>query len=178
MLRSRLILIALLILFTCTIHALDQPSTQDSIITIKAKVLEILGDQNQFHAKGNVIVNQKNVEIRGDRAIYNKTTQLVIITQNVTLRQGDLKMECNKVTGYGQEDRIVAEGKIRIFFKDVRGQSEKATYAIKKNFIELKGDPMMIQGNNKITGKIMILDFTSGKIKTMGDANIQFDLEK
>lgn len=178
MLGYRVIILMYVCITSIFAQAPNNPPANSPKITITASVLEILGEQQLFQAIDNVVVFQKNVIIKGDRGLYKKLTEEVIITRNVSISHGDLTFECSKVTGYGNKDLIVAEGGITLKFKDIFGKSKKATYDIQKNYIELEGSPFIVQGENRITGKRMIIDFTTGKIKTIGSANIQFEPRK
>jgi len=73
---------------------------------------------------------------------------------------------------YGKTERVEANKNIRFKYKNFNGESQKASFFIKDQRIELSENPMVFQGENTLTGGMIVVDLKKEKVSTIGNAKI------
>ena len=153
-------------------------SMTDDYITIHADELEIKGKQDIFSAIGDVRVQFKGARISGLKGEYYKRKQTVYVTDQVILLYKGVKVKANQLIGYGKKDMISISDDVIILYQDMQGTCEQAEYDVSANSVVLLGTPQIMQDGNRISGEKMEIYFETGKIKTIGHANVLFETRK
>jgi lipopolysaccharide export system protein LptA len=100
------------------------------VITLYADTIQIFGDMN----------NIKCIKGRDGIKVINTKLNISITADNIEFC--DIKKQ------------IILSGNVKLGYKDFTGTADKAMYQHVKNMIVLTGSPVILQGKNKITGKI------------------------
>jgi lipopolysaccharide transport protein LptA len=103
------------------------------------------------------------VDIRSDRLTIHQKEQRAVFEGNVKTVQGELKIDCEKltVTYAGEKDKsakagdikqMVFTGSVSITQKNRNGHCEKAVYDRVVGRIVCTGNPWVVEGENRIRG--------------------------
>ena len=154
----------LLVLWTLPCHA--------DPIQIQADAFEMDNVKSQVLTSGNVIVKQKDMVLRSKKARYDQKQQVVYLYDQVTLEKGLFSLTCEEAVADGKAERIQANKNIRFKYKNFNGESQKASFFIKDQRIELSENPIVFQGENTLTGGMIVVDLKKEKVSTIGNAKI------
>lgn len=73
--------------------------------------------------------------------------------------------------GGGKVERILAEKSVRIKQESKVGTCGKATYFVNENRIVMEQNPVIVDGDNRISGKVITYDTATGRSVVVGDAD-------
>lgn len=79
--------------------------------------------------------------------------------------------------GGGKVDRIVAEKNVRIKQENKSGTCGKATYYVNAGKIVMEQSPIIVDGENRIRGRIINYFTDSGRSEVIGDVDVQFSTD-
>lgn len=106
------------------------------------------------------------VKITSERMVYNETGKTVTFTGNVIAEHGELTLWSDKLTAYLSSkdekgtnpdaiDHIIAEGNVRAKRGKSEGTCGKLTYVVDKQFLKMEQNPVLKDGRNSLSGKII-----------------------
>jgi lipopolysaccharide export system protein LptA len=112
--------------------------------------MEITADNMNFDQDRQVIV------FKGD--VHAVREDIDIRARTVTVHLKDAPgQERQSATAGGEIDKIVAEGEVHINQGERKGESSLATYHADRGLLVMEGDPVLMEGDNRIAGKIVRL---------------------
>ncbi len=131
-----------------------------------------LKSENSIFTKSPVFVHSKRVEIddKSGTVTYNK---------EVTLFQGDTKLNSDKVK-IGNNNSIDVTGSVNLDFKngekDIRIVGKSLSIDPEKNLLEIKGKGALSEGENSLSGDQLTIKFNDKKAISIikGDKDIEF----
>lgn len=91
-------------------------SEEGKKMLLNSEYLRIFGDDKSFVAEDNVVIDYDNQKFRGENAEYDGGNELLILTNNVEIEEGDDWVKSDKATfnlAEGEEG-YTAEGNVRI----------------------------------------------------------------
>ncbi|SMC26630.1 lipopolysaccharide export system protein LptA [Desulfacinum hydrothermale DSM 13146] len=115
-------------------------------------------------------VGQEPIHIASDRMVADQKERTVVFEGHVTVRQGDMTITGQKMTVYGTEggngsdqammdkiQRIVVVGDVRISQQGRVATADRAVLYNREQKVVLLGQPMLIQGKDRVKGKQITL---------------------
>lgn len=109
------------------------------------------------------------VEVAADVLEVDQATGRAVLTGNVVIVQGDLRLSARIVTvDYATDDgdrrieRLNAEGDVLIVAGDDAAEGQSAVYVLGTAQIELTGDVIVTQGGSTLAGDRLAVNFESG----------------
>lgn len=147
-------------------------------VQINADIFELDGQTNQILASGNVVVHQADVVMVGGKAWYTKAKNTVKMIGGITLTKGKVELICDTVVANGLTNTIDAEGNISFHYDTIKGTSARSRFDIDQQKIFLSGNPVVWQNNDKISGDKVVIDLSTKKVQTMGQAKILLSLNE
>lgn len=117
---------------------------------------------------------EKPINIASDRMVADQKSRTVVFEGHVTVQQGAMTITGQKLTVYGAErakgagsatgevtgdqiERIEVEGNVVIAEGDRVATSQKAVLYNKEQKIVLMGDPVLVQGKDRVQGDLITL---------------------
>lgn len=114
------------------------------------------------------------IQISSDRMVADQKSRTVVFEGHVTVQQGTMTITAEKLTVYGAEkakgseaasgyvtgeqiERIEAEGQVVISEGDRVATAQKAVLDNRQQKIVLMGDPVLVQGQDKVQGEVITL---------------------
>lgn len=114
------------------------------------------------------------IQIASDRMVADQKSRTVVFEGHVTAQQGTMTITAEKLTVYGAEkakgsgaasehvteeqiERIEAEGHVVISEGDRVATARKAVLDNRQQKIVLLGDPVLVQGRDKVQGEVITL---------------------
>lgn len=114
------------------------------------------------------------IQIASDRMVADQKNRTVVFEGHVTAQQGTMTITAEKLTVYGAEkakgagaasghvteeqiERIEAEGHVVISEGDRVATAQKAVLDNRQQKIVLMGDPVLVQGRDKVQGEVITL---------------------
>lgn len=114
------------------------------------------------------------IQIASDRMVADQKNRTVVFEGHVTAQQGTMTITAEKLTVYGAEkakgagaasghvtgeqiERIEAEGHVVISEGDRVATARKAVLDNRQQKIVLMGDPVLVQGQDKVQGEVITL---------------------
>ena len=126
-------------------------------------------------------------EIRSQKMTYSHKKGKVEFSGDVHVLRPDMQIWSQKLTIYFAEDaeaqkgqtvsrgfgqgkvqKIVAEDKVRIEQEERIGECEIAVYDVGKEVLRLEGSPVLKEGKNKISGKVIKLYLKENRSEIIG----------
>jgi len=126
-------------------------NSNNSPIRIKSNKMIVLDKKNEVVFTGNVIAKQDNMTIEAD--------SLTVIYQKGKTKTNKL----NNITRTRMIKKILAKGNVKITNQNITAFSNYAIFIKKKNIIILKGKPVIIKNNNRITGDTITIYLNQNK---------------
>lgn len=124
-------------------------------------------DANKNHVvfEGNVHVTRPTMEIWSDI--------LTVVMDDSGKKNASSSASSLGVSG-GKVDRIIAERNVRIKQENKSGTCGKATYFVNAGKITMEQNPVLVDGDNRIRGRIINYFTESGKSEVLGNVDVQF----
>lgn len=113
--------------------------------------------------KGVFGVNKKDpIFITSDRLEVNQKNNTIIYTGRVVAQQADLTLNSHSLTAHYDATmkgikEVVAEGQVRVTQGERVATGSKAVFSDKDQTITLTGNPVVQQGNNRVSGSKITL---------------------
>lgn len=121
------------------------------------------------------------LRIVSDRMVLDEQSRTITFEGHVTVERDNIVITCRRLTIFGKKeaniseslkqqekvmnkiDRIEAEGDVRVVQENRVATSERAVYYVDKRQIVLMGNPLVAQGQDRLTGQLITLDLATGK---------------
>ena len=137
----------------------------------KANNTRIVSEKMTYDANKNQVVFEGKVHVvRPGMEIWSE-----ILT--VVLDNSDKKPTTasnNALGAAGKVDRIIAEKNVRIKQDNKNGTCGKATYYVNAGKILMEQSPLLVDGENRIRGRIINYYTQTGKSEVIGNVDVQF----
>ena len=145
-----------------TILAAAAPKGGNTRIVSEKMVYDSAKQQVVFD--GNVHVTRPNMEIWSDK--------LVMILESSG------KKPANETSALGMQggkvERIIAESNVRIQQENKVGTCGRATYLVNQGKIVMEQSPLIVDGDNRIRGRVINYFTESGRSEVIGDVDVRF----
>jgi lipopolysaccharide export system protein LptA len=134
---------------------------------------------------GKVLQSDSPLKIASDRMEANQNDKTVLFEGHVVVKQDDLTITGKRLKVYSagdqkdpasqsamvdKIDRIEVEGDVTISQKDKVATAERAVYYHQEQKIVLSGQPSVVQGADRIQGRLITLLLAQGKSIVEGSA--------
>ncbi|MEW6095227.1 MAG: LptA/OstA family protein [bacterium] len=128
-------------------------STRMKVIGKLEALNEVIGEEEV-----KIIDREKNILISGGYVKYCKPTEYILITHRpkLELKKEDVVITSMKMEGFYKEGKFIATNSVKITHKDTIVTASRAVYSEDKKRLELTGNPQVIEGENKLTGRKMV----------------------
>lgn len=113
------------------------------------------------------------VEVTSDSLSVNQADNTAIFTGNVVIAQGNMRLSAPRVQVVYLADRsgietLQASGGVTLVSGEDAAEAQRADYDITTGLIELRGDVLLVQGENVITGDTVLVDSEAGTARVSG----------
>ena len=113
------------------------------------------------------------VEVTAEDLSVNQSDNSAVFTGSVVIAQGATRLSAPRVRVVYLEDRsgirsLQATGGVTLVSGDDAAEAARADYDITTGLIDLRGDVLLVQGNNAITGDTVVVDIAAGTAKVSG----------
>lgn len=141
-------------------------------MSISADTMKVIGKLeklNEVIGEGNVeiIDKKKDIHLSCGRITYSKPTEYILLTNKpkLELKKEEVAITSMKIEGFYKEGKFVATDAVEIIHRDTRATTSKAVYLEAKKRLELIGDALIIQGENRIEGKKIVYYLTEDRFE-------------
>ncbi|MEM6479267.1 MAG: LptA/OstA family protein [Pseudomonadota bacterium] len=112
------------------------------------------------------------IEIAADRMSIDQEDGSAVLSGNVIIGQGDLRLAAPRVmvsySETGGISRIVAEGGVTLVTPEEEVEARRATYALEADTMLLEGDVLLSQGRSAVSSERMRVDLATGTAQLEG----------
>lgn len=114
------------------------------------------------------------VEVRADNLSVNQADGSAVLTGNVVIGQGGMRLSADRVTiiyAEGDQNRIRsldAVGSVTLVSGPDAAEAKAATYDVAGGNVTLTGDVVLTQGQNVLTGDTMQVNLGTGQAQVQG----------
>lgn len=113
------------------------------------------------------------VEVTADNLNVNQNDSTAVFTGNVVIGQGEMRLSAPRVLVVYLKDQsgiesLNATGGVTVVSGQDAAEAERADYNIITGMIEMRGDVLLVQGDNAITGETMFVDTNAGTARVSG----------
>lgn len=114
------------------------------------------------------------VEVTADNLQVDQKTGLAVFTGNVLIGQGGMRLSADKVTvtyADGDQNRIralKAEGKVTLVSGEDAAEAKAADYDVESGNVILRGDVLLTQGPNVLSGETVTVNLVTGQASASG----------
>ncbi|MEI4233445.1 lipopolysaccharide transport periplasmic protein LptA [Roseovarius sp. D22-M7] len=113
------------------------------------------------------------VEVTSDSLNVDQTDNTAVFEGDVVISQGAMRLSAPRVLVVYLPDRsgirrLEATGGVTLVSGDDAAEAARADYDITTGMIELRGDVLLVQGSNAITGDTMLVDTQAGTARVTG----------
>jgi lipopolysaccharide export system protein LptA len=109
------------------------------------------------------------VEVASDSLDIDQATGRAVLTGDVVIVQGDLRLSADKVTvdyattgGDRRIERLNAMGNVLLVAGEDAAEGREATYTLPTSEVLLTGDVIVTQGGNTLAGDRLAIDLETG----------------
>jgi lipopolysaccharide export system protein LptA len=152
------------------------PSFSDAAAP-KGGITRILSEKMTYDSAQNQVVFEGKVHVtRPDMEIWSEILTIVLDNsekKNTPSSSGNAL----SVEGGGNVERIIAEKNVRIKQENKSGTCGKATYFVNAGKIIMEQGPVLVDGENRIKGRVIEYYTETGRSKVIGDVDFQFSTE-
>lgn len=117
---------------------------------------------------GNESSGTNETVITSDRLEYDYSRAIAIFTGHVLVESGDLRMWSDKMTVIltpGNDiESVTAIGNVRIVQPGSHARCRKAIFLVQDNEILLTGDAEMVQGKDRVEGRVIHIWTDSNRV--------------
>lgn len=122
------------------------------------------------------------VEVSADSMSINQNTGAAVLTGNVLIGQGAMRLSARKVdivysSDRKQINRLSASGGVTLVSGTDAAEARSADYNVENGMIVLTGDVLLVQGNSAITADKMRVDTKSGTAEMQGRVKTVLNVE-
>ena len=122
--------------------------------------------KQQVHFEGGVHVTRQDIEIWSDKLIMEMEKN-----EKPSSKENMLGMRGGKL------EKIIAEGNVRIRQEGKQGTCGKATYIVNESKIVMEQSPLIVDGENRMRGRIINFFTVTGRSEVIGDVDMQFSTD-
>ena len=113
------------------------------------------------------------VEVQAENFSVDQNTGVAILSGNVLVAQGEMRMAAPKVTiiyieGEQRIERMEAVGGVTLVSGSDAAEAERADYNVDAGKVVMRGDVLLTQGGNALTSQEMTIDLKSGTAQMGG----------
>ena len=113
------------------------------------------------------------VEVTSDNLSVNQNDNTALFTGNVVIAQGGMRLSAPRVLVVYLADRsgieaLEATDGVTLVSGTDAAEARRADYNIVSGMIELRGDVLLIQSDNTISGETMLVDLNAGTAQVSG----------
>lgn len=113
------------------------------------------------------------VEVTADNLSVNQADNTALFTGGVVIAQGSTRLSAPRVQVVYLADQsgiesLQASGGVTLVSGTDAAEAARADYNITTGIIELRGDVLLVQGDNAITGETVIVDTGAGTARVSG----------
>ncbi|MFB9150145.1 lipopolysaccharide transport periplasmic protein LptA [Roseovarius ramblicola] len=113
------------------------------------------------------------VEVTSDSLSVNQADNSALFTGSVVIAQGEMRLSAPRVRVIYLPDRsgiesLQASGGVTLVSGEDAAEAVRADYNITTGMIELRGDVLLVQGDNAITGDTVTVDTGAGTARVSG----------
>lgn len=150
------------------------PDHSGAAATPKGGNTRIIAEKMTYESTKNRVIFEGAVHVtRPDMQIWSEILTLILDnsggkTSSGTGGDNPLGMEGGKV------ERIIAEKNVRIKQDDKTGTCGRATYYVTNAKIVMEQNPVLIDGDNRIKGRVINYYPDSGRSEVIGNVDVQF----
>ena len=108
------------------------------------------------------------VEVTADTLSVNQTAGNAVFTGNVLIVQGPMRLQAQSVqVEYGNAERsrisrLIATGGVTLVTATEAAEAREAVYDVAKGTVDMRGEVLLTQGQNVLSGQHLTVDLTSG----------------
>lgn len=127
--------------------------------------------------KENPSQDDSAIQLNSDRMLLDEKKKVVTFEGHVVVRKGDVTITADRLYLYGKQneritlekplgdqlDRIEVEGNVRIVQGNKVASAEKAIYYVGPQKILLIGNPIIAQGQDRISGQMITIYLKEGR---------------
>ncbi len=116
------------------------------------------------------------VDVAADRIELQDRADRAVLTGNVNVTQGDLKLTSQRLTvaysraGGTQIQRLDAAGGVTVRSPSETARGEFAIYDLNRRLITMLGGVVLIRGGSEVRGGRLVIDLNSGRATVDGSA--------
>lgn len=123
------------------------------------------------------------VEVTSDRLDLDQGTGTAVFSGTVRVGQGELRLAADRVQVYydpkakggntGPIQRLVATGNVTLANGTQAAESNEATYEVASGHVDMKGNVLLTQGSNALSGDKLAIDLNTntarmdGRVRTL-----------
>ena len=152
----RKILVGVLAATMITAHAHSQVSGQGGPIRVKADTSEVLDKERKVILSSNVDITQGDARLRADK---------VVLAYAGTGAAG------SGMTGFGDIDTMTATGDVFYVTTDLKATGDVGVYDAKADTITLRGNVVLLRGEDVAKGERLTMQLAAGKTKLDGGSS-------
>ena len=113
------------------------------------------------------------VEVTADNLSVNQADNTALFTGSVVIAQGGMRLSAPRVRVVYLADQsgiesLEATGGVTLASGEDAAEAARADYNITTGMIELRGDVLLVQGENAITGETVLVDTGAGTARVSG----------
>lgn len=113
------------------------------------------------------------VEVTSDSLSVNQNDNTALFTGNVVIAQGEMRLSAPRVLVVYLADRsgieaLEATDGVTLVSGTDAAEAQRADYNVVNGLIELRGNVLLVQTDNAITGETLLVDLNAGTAQVSG----------
>lgn len=155
--------------FFAAVTGLAAPHSAGAAAARNGSSTRIVSEKMTYDSNKNQVVFEGKVHVV--RPTMEIWSELLTVVLDDSGKKNDAVGPSALGIGGGKVERILAEKSVRIKQESKVGTCGKATYFVNENRIVMEQNPVIVDGDNRISGKVITYDTATGRSVVVGDAD-------
>ncbi|MEK9657987.1 MAG: OstA-like protein [bacterium] len=152
------------------------------------ETIQLHADEMSFDAQTKLLNAKRSVHftyqgyiLKGDKAVFDREKQEVLLTGKVTFEVEGFILRCQKMYLYSEKNILKAFEDVSFDFsvntdssQFVKGSCGELTYDFSLKQLLLTKNPLVFQDDHRLRSREIIVDVATGKV--MGKGGVRFDV--
>ena len=166
LIRTAICLCMTAILLFASVAGVQAASSKENTTRIVSEKMIHDANKNQVVFEGKVHVVRPTMEIWAD--------VLTVVLDSSGKKQ---TASSTALGSGGKVDKIIAEKNVRIKQDNKSGTCGKATYVVNAGKIVMEQSPVLVDGDNRIRGRVINYFTQTGRSEVIGNVDVQFSTD-
>ena len=138
----------------------------------------IYNQQTQvLSGQGPVTAKREDLTLQGTSFAIDQKKHEIWVSKNIVMTHQKLEITADSAGAVNRFETLVVKGKVKVHYEGISAQADQGEYFIKRKQVLLSGNPSAWQGQDRLSGKQILIDLKTQKLQSLGHGRVQISPE-